>query len=76
VSLPLSNETLAGRFFNADSKYMNHKIVNIISLDDERDIAHVTLQRYTIDARATVSTNSKSVFNVEIPYAELEKVFS
>ena len=67
MSMSLINKMFAGHFFNADSKYMNHKIVNVISLNEETGMAHVVLQRYLIGAGAVVSTNGKQIFNVEIP---------
>ena len=73
MNLSLVKAMFCGNFFNADSKYMNHKIVNIISINDETKMAHVVLQRYSI-GNATVSTNGKNLLNVEIPYAEFKKV--
>jgi hypothetical protein len=60
----------SGRFFGTDSEYLNHKIVNIISIDDEEKVAHVVLQRYIIDGLANVYTDGKQLSNVKIPYAE------
>ena len=74
MSLSLLNAMFSGNFFNTDSQYVNHKLVNIISIDDEQKVAHVVLQRYLIGGGATVSTNGKQIFNVEIPYAEFGKV--
>lgn len=63
-----------GRFFESDSKYVNHRVVNIISLDDETLTAKVVLQRYLIGAGAEVYTNSGQIFNTELSYAELGNV--
>lgn len=73
MSISLLNAMFSGNFFNADSKYMNHKLVNIISINDETKMAHVVLQRYSI-SNASVSTNGKNLLNVEIPYSEFKKV--
>jgi len=73
MNLSLVNAMFAGNFFNADSDYVNHKLVNVISINDETKMAHVVLQRYTI-SNATVSTNGKNLLNVEIPYSEFKKV--
>ena len=74
MNLSLVNAMFAGNFFNADSEYMNHKLVNVISINDETKMAHVVLQRYVIGQGATVSTNGKQLINVEIPYDEFKKV--
>jgi hypothetical protein len=73
MNLTLIKAMFCGNFFNADSKYKNHKLVNIISINDETKMAHVVLQRYSIGS-ATVSTNGKNLINVEIPYSEFKKV--
>jgi hypothetical protein len=75
MTLSLLNGVFIGKFFNGDSAYVNHKIVNVIAIDDDRRMAHVVLQRYTISAGANVYTNGKSLLNVELPYSEFEKVF-
>lgn len=74
MNLSLVNAMFSGNFFNADSKYMNHKLVNVISINDETKMAHVVLQRYFIGANASVSTNGKQLINVEIPFDEFKKV--
>lgn len=73
MNLSLVNAMFAGNFFTHDSKYKNHKLVNVISINDETKMAHVVLQRYSI-SNATVSTNGKNLLNVEIPYSEFKKV--
>lgn len=70
MSVSLLNSLYSGRFFGTDSEYFNHKIVNIVSLDDEEKVAQVVLQRYIIDGLANVYTNGKQLKNVKIPYAE------
>ena len=74
MNLTLIKAMFCGNFFNADSKYVNHKLVNIISINDETKMAHVVLQRYVIGQGATVSTNGKQLINVEIPFDEFKKV--
>ena len=74
MNLSLINAMFAGNFFTPDSKYKNHKLVNVISINDETKMAHVVLQRYFIGAGASVSTNGKNLINVEIPYDEFKKV--
>lgn len=73
MSISLAKALFVGNFFNADSKYMNHKIVNIISINDETKMVHTVLQRYSI-SNASVSTSGKNLINVEIPYSEFKKV--
>lgn len=73
MNLSLVKAMFCGNFFNADSKYVNHKLVNVISIDDEKKTALVVLQRYSI-SNASVSTNGKNLLNVEIPYSEFKKV--
>lgn len=74
MNLSLVKAMFCGNFFNADSKYVNHKLVNVISIDDEKKTALVVLQRYSIGAGATVSTNGKNLITVEIPHSEFKKV--
>jgi hypothetical protein len=74
MNLSLINAMFAGNFFNVYSKYKNHKLVNVISVNEETKMALVVLQRYYIGAGASVSTNGKSLINVEIPYDEFKKV--
>jgi hypothetical protein len=69
MSLSLLNTMYSGRFFNADSKYVNHQLVSITNIDDEAKIAYVVLQRYTIDGLANVYKDNDSS-KVELPYAE------
>ena len=73
MNLSLINAMFSGNFFTPDSKYVNHKLVNVISINEETKMAHVVLQRYSI-SNATVSTNGKNLLNVEIPYSEFKKV--
>jgi hypothetical protein len=69
MSLSLANKLYAGRFFSADSDYVNHQLVSITDLDDEAKVASVVLQRYTIDGLANVYKDADSS-NMEIPYSE------
>lgn len=73
MNLSLINAMFAGNFFNHDSEYVNHKLVNVISVNEETKMAHVVLQRYSI-SNNSVSTNGKNLINVEIPYDEFKKV--
>lgn len=73
MNLSLVKAMFCGNFFNADSKYVNHKLVNVISIDDEKKTALVVLQRYSI-SNASVSTNGKNLITVEIPHSEFKKV--
>ena len=73
MNLTLINAMFAGNFFNADSKYVNHKLVKVVSINEETKMAKVVLQRYSI-SNSTVSTNGKNLLNVEIPYSEFKKV--
>lgn len=74
MNLTLIKAMYCGNFFSTDSQFKNHKLVNIISLDDVAKTAHVVLQRYSIGSDATVSTNSNSIFNQVISYDEFKKV--
>jgi len=73
MSLSLANKLYAGRFFNADSEYVNHQLVNIIDLDDEAKVASVLLQRYTIDGLANVYKDADQS-KVGIPYSEFSNL--
>jgi len=73
MNLTLINAMFAGNFFSPDSKYVNHKLIKVVSINEETQMAHVVLQRYMI-SNATVSTNGKNLLNVEIPYSEFKKV--
>jgi hypothetical protein len=73
MSVSLANKLYAGRFFNADSDYVNHQLVNIVNLDDEAKVASVVLQRYTIDGLANVYKDTDSS-NIEIPYSEFSNL--
>jgi hypothetical protein len=74
MSLEIIKSLYVGKFFSPDSVFVNHKIVNIISIDDESRTANVVLQRYVIGKGASVSTNSKQLLNGIISYDELKKV--
>jgi len=74
MNLTLIKSLYVGKFFSPDSKFVNHKIVNIISINDESRTAEVVLQRYIIGSDASVSTNGKQIFNGVISYDELKKV--
>jgi len=74
MNLDLMKNKYVGKFFSPYSKFVNHKIVNIISINDESRTAEVVLQRYIIGRGASVSTNGKQIFNDVISFDELEKV--
>jgi len=74
MTLELIKSLWVGKFFSPDSKYVNHKIVNIISINDETRTAEVVLQRYLIGNGGSVSTNGKKIFSGVISYDELKKV--
>jgi len=76
MNLQLLNDLMVNRFFSPDSKYVNHKIVEVVSINDEERIANLILQRYFIGKGASVSTNKNNLLNVVISYDELKKVNS
>jgi hypothetical protein len=76
MNLQLLNDLMVNRFFSPDSKYVNHKIVEVVSINDEERIANLILQRYFIGKGASVSTNKDNLLNVVISYDELKKVNS
>lgn len=72
MSLSLANKLSQGRFFLPPSKYTNHKVVEIISLNDETEIATVTLQKYGISRSANAVKGNLIV--LELPYAEFQNL--
>jgi len=73
MNLNLINSLFQGKFFQS-GRYINHKIVNIISVNDETKTVVVVLQRYTIGRGATVRTNPNNLLTLELPYSEIHKV--
>ena len=48
MSLSLANQIAKDKFFQPPSRYTNHKVVEIVSLNEESGIATVILEKYTI----------------------------
>ena len=72
MSLSLANELAKDKFFLPPSKYINHKVVEIISLNDETEIMSVTLQRYGISRRANPVKGN--LITLELPYSEFKNL--
>jgi hypothetical protein len=73
MSLSLANKIAKDKFFLPPSKYINHKVVEIVSLNEESGIATVILEKYTISGNANVYKNN-NVFTIELPYSEFENL--
>jgi hypothetical protein len=73
MSLTLANEIAKDKFFQPPSKFYNHKIVEIISLNDETEIASVILEKYGISRRANATKNGNT-FTIELPYSEFQNL--
>ena len=73
MSLSLANKIAKDKFFLPPSKYINHKVVEIVSLNEESGIATVTLEKYTIGRNANVYKNN-NVFTIELPYSEFQNL--
>ena len=73
MSLSLANKIAKDKFFLPPSKYINHKVVEIVSLNEDRGIATVTLEKYTIGRNANVYKNN-NVFTIELPYSEFQNL--
>ena len=73
MSLSLANQIAKDKFFQPPSKYTNHKVVEIVSLNEESGIATVILEKYTISGNANVYKNN-NVFTIELPYSEFENL--
>lgn len=71
MSLSLSNELAKDKFFQPPSKFYNHKIVEIISLNDNTEIASVIVEKYGISRRANATKNGNT-FTIELPYSEFQ----
>ena len=48
MSISLANKLAKDKFFLPPSKYINHKVVEIISLNDKTEMVSVILQKYGI----------------------------
>ena len=64
MSLSLANKIAKDKFFQPPSKYINHKVVEIVSLNEDSGIATVILEKYTISGNANVYKNN-NVFTIE-----------
>ena len=73
MTLTLTNEKAKDKFFQPPSKFYNHKVVEIVSLNEESGIATVILEKYTISGNANVYKNN-NVFTIELPYSEFENL--
>ena len=73
MSLSLANKIANDKFFQPPSRYTNHKVVEIVSLNEESGIATVILEKYTISGNANVYKNN-NVFTIELPYSEFENL--
>ena len=73
MSLSLANKIAKDKFFLPPSKYINHKVVEIVSLNEDSGIATVTLEKYTIGRNANVYKNN-NVFTIELPYSEFQNL--
>ena len=73
MSLSLANKIAKDKFFQPPSKFYNHKVVEILSLNDETEIASVILEKYGISRRANATKNGNT-FTVELPYSEFNNL--
>ena len=73
MTLALANKIAKDKFFQPPSRYTNHKVVEIVSLNEESGIATVILEKYTISGNANVYKNN-NVFTIELPYSEFENL--
>ena len=73
MSLSLANQIAKDKFFQPPSRYTNHKVVEIVSLNEDKTIATVILEKYTISGNANVYKNN-NVFTIELPYSEFENL--
>ena len=73
MSLSLANKIAKDKFFQPPSRYINHKVVEIVSLNEDSGIATVTLEKYTISGNANVYKDN-NVFTIELPYSEFQNL--
>ena len=66
-NLSLAKKLFEGRFFS-NNKLSNHKLVNIVSINDETEMVKVVLQKYNITKQGHASTGGHLIFNAEIPF--------
>ena len=72
MSLSLANKLAQDKFFLPPSKYINHKVVEILSLNDETETMSVTLQKYGISRSANAVKGN--LITLELPYAEFKNL--
>ena len=72
MSISLANKLAENKFFLPPSKYSNHKVVEIISLNDETEIAIVKLEKYGISRSANAVKGN--LITIELPYAEFKNL--
>ena len=72
MSLSLANKLAQDKFFLPPSKYINHKVVEIISLNEKTEIAIVKLQKYGISKSANAVKGN--LITIELPYAEFKNL--
>jgi hypothetical protein len=73
MSLSLANKIAKDKFFQPPSKFYNHKVVEILSLNDETEIASVILEKYGISRYANATKNGNT-FTIELPYSEFNNL--
>ena len=73
MTLALANKIAKDKFFQPPSKFYNHKVVEILSLNDETEIASVILEKYGISRRANATKNGNT-FTIELPYSEFQNL--
>ena len=71
MTLTLTNKKAKDKFFQPPSKFYNHKVVEIVSINEDSGIATVILEKYTISGNANVYKNN-NVFTIELPYSEFQ----
>ena len=73
MTLTLANKLAQDKFFLPPSKYINHKVVQILSLNEETEIATVLVEKYGISRRANATKNGNT-FTIELPYSEFKNL--
>jgi hypothetical protein len=73
MSLSLANKIAKDKFFQPPSKFYNHKVVEILSLNDETQIATLIVEKYGISRRANATKNG-NIFTIELPYSEFSNL--
>ena len=73
MTLALANQIAKDKFFQPPSKFYNHKVVEILSLNDNTEIASVILEKYGISRRANATKNGNT-FTIELPYSEFQNL--